>query len=190
MSGPQHGEAAISGNVFVWEANSTGIDRWRDGLEWNVREQDDCEVGEASNCSGLMKKTFSIPACGGVHHVVSYYTARDTPTLHGPSTRVFGSLQDIARPYLGTLSLSIFSFPPLFLVLRSSFCPSYYSYCRQCRKRSPRRIFPSELARRVCSQGTSSTQDPEKLRAGIGPLEWVGLPPWTFAKHSEVACLP
>jgi len=111
MSGPQHGEAAISGNVFVWEANSTGIDRWRDGLEWNVWEQDDCEVGEASNCSGLMKKTFSIPACGGVHHVVSYYTARDTPTLHGPSTRVFGSLQDIARPYLGTLSLSIFSFP-------------------------------------------------------------------------------
>jgi len=38
-------------------------------LEWNVREQDDCEVGEASNGSGLMKKTFSIPACGGVHHV-------------------------------------------------------------------------------------------------------------------------
>ncbi len=29
--GPRDREATISGNVFVWEANSTGIDAWRDG---------------------------------------------------------------------------------------------------------------------------------------------------------------
>jgi Gti1/Pac2 family len=31
--GPQDGEATISGNIFVWEANITGIDRCRDGME-------------------------------------------------------------------------------------------------------------------------------------------------------------
>lgn len=31
--GLREGEAAISGNVFVWEANSTGITCWRDGME-------------------------------------------------------------------------------------------------------------------------------------------------------------
>ncbi len=81
--GPRNGEAIISGNIFVWEANSTGIDCWEDGLEWNVWKQGAFEVSEASNGSGLMKKTFSVPACGSVHHVVSYYTARDIPALHG-----------------------------------------------------------------------------------------------------------
>jgi Gti1/Pac2 family len=83
--GPRDGEAAISGNVFVWEANSTGIDRWRDGMEWVVQEKAGFEVCKATNGSGLMKKTISIPACGGVHHVVSYYTAGDTRTLARPS---------------------------------------------------------------------------------------------------------
>jgi len=82
--GPQDGEATISGNVFVWEANSTGIDRWRDGMEWTVREEDGFEVGEAIDGSGLMKKTVSIPACRSIHHVVSYYTARDARTLARP----------------------------------------------------------------------------------------------------------
>jgi hypothetical protein len=31
--GPRDGEATISGNIFVWEANSTGIDCWRDKME-------------------------------------------------------------------------------------------------------------------------------------------------------------
>jgi hypothetical protein len=82
---PRDGEATISGNIFVWEANSIGIDRWRDGMEWTVREEDGFEVGEAINGSGLMKKTISIPTCGVIHHVVSYYTAGDARTLARPS---------------------------------------------------------------------------------------------------------
>lgn len=82
--GPQDGEATISGNVFVWEANSTGIDHWRDGMEWTVCERDGFEVSEAIDGSGLMKKTISIPACGKTHHVVSYYTAWDARTLTRP----------------------------------------------------------------------------------------------------------
>ncbi len=83
--GPRDGEVTISGNVFVWEANSTGIDSWRDGMEWTVWEQDGFEVGEAIDGSGLMKKTISIPACRAIHHVVSYYTAGDARTLARPS---------------------------------------------------------------------------------------------------------
>lgn len=82
--GPQDGEATISGNVFVWEANSTGIDRWTDGMEWTVREGDGFEVGEAIDGSGLMKKTISIPARGSIHHVVSYYTAWHARPLARP----------------------------------------------------------------------------------------------------------
>ena len=44
---PRDGEAAISGSVFVWEANSAGIDYWRDGMEWTVQGEDGFEVGEA-----------------------------------------------------------------------------------------------------------------------------------------------
>ena len=76
--GPQEGEATIRGNVFVWEANSTGIDHWRDGMEWAFREQDGFEVGEAIDGSGLMKKTIEIDASRAIHHVVSYYTAGDS----------------------------------------------------------------------------------------------------------------
>ncbi len=76
--GPREGEATISGNVFVWEANSTGIDHWRDGMEWAFREQDGFEVGEAIDGSGLMKKTITIDASRAIHHVVSYYTAGDS----------------------------------------------------------------------------------------------------------------
>lgn len=54
--GPQDGEATISGNVFVWEANSTGIDRRTDGVEWTVREGDGFEAGEAIDASGILKK--------------------------------------------------------------------------------------------------------------------------------------
>ena len=70
---PRDGEAAISGNIFVWEANSTGIDRWNDGMEWNVQE----EVG--------LRKTIRIPDSRCFHHVVSYYTVSDARTLAWPS---------------------------------------------------------------------------------------------------------
>jgi hypothetical protein len=66
-------EAAITSNIFVWEANSTGIDRWNDGMEWNVQEEDGFEVGEAADGSGLMRKTIRIPDSRCFHHVVSYY---------------------------------------------------------------------------------------------------------------------
>lgn len=79
------GEAAISGNVFVWEANSTGIDRWSDGMEWTVQEEVGFEVGEAAEGSGLMRKIISILVSGCLHHVVSYYTASYAPTLAPPS---------------------------------------------------------------------------------------------------------
>jgi Gti1/Pac2 family len=79
--GPRDGEATISGNIFVWEANVTGIDCWGDGMEWTIREEDGFEVGEAIDGSGLMKKTISIPESGRIHHVVSYYTASDARTL-------------------------------------------------------------------------------------------------------------
>jgi hypothetical protein len=77
----EDGAAAISGNIFVWEANVTGIDCWEDGMEWNIREEDGFEVGEAIDGSGLMKKTISIPESGRIHHVVSYSTASDARTL-------------------------------------------------------------------------------------------------------------
>lgn len=82
--GPRDGEATISGNIFIWERNSTGIDDWRDGMEWAVREEEGFDVGEAKVGSGLMKKTVCIPDCGAEHHVVSYYTAWDAQTLDGP----------------------------------------------------------------------------------------------------------
>lgn len=83
--GIRDGEAAISGNVFVWEANSTGMARRRDRTEWIIREKDGFEVGEATNGSGPMKKSASIPACGAIHHMVCYYTERNTRTLARPS---------------------------------------------------------------------------------------------------------
>jgi hypothetical protein len=51
--------ATIGGNIFVWEANITGIDRWRDGMEWTIWEEDGFEVGEAIDDSGLIKKSTS-----------------------------------------------------------------------------------------------------------------------------------
>jgi hypothetical protein len=45
------------------------------GMKWTVLEKNDFEVSEASDGSGLMKKTISISACGCIHHVVSYYKA-------------------------------------------------------------------------------------------------------------------
>ena len=83
--GPRDREATISGNIFVWEANSTGIHHWRDGMEWNVREEGDFEVSEATDGSGLMRKTTSVRDCGATHHVVSYYTVQDASTLARPS---------------------------------------------------------------------------------------------------------
>jgi hypothetical protein len=81
---PRDGEATISGNVFVWEENSTSIDHWRDGMKWNISEKDGFELGKAINGSGLMRKRISIRACGTIHHVVSYYTTADTRTLDRP----------------------------------------------------------------------------------------------------------
>jgi Gti1/Pac2 family len=83
--GPQDGEATISGNIFVWETNITGIDGWRDGMEWAIWEEDGFEIGEAIDGSELMKKTISISTRGRTHHVVSYYTACDAQTLARPS---------------------------------------------------------------------------------------------------------
>jgi Gti1/Pac2 family len=83
--GPRDGEDTISGNIFVWEANITGIDCWRDGMEWTIWEEDGFEVGEAINGSGLRKKTISISTRGRTHHVVSYYAACDAQTLARPS---------------------------------------------------------------------------------------------------------
>lgn len=85
--GPRDGEATLSGNVFVWEASSAGINCWSDRMEWAAleRERGDFEVCESVDAPGLMKKTISIPACKTVHHVVSYYTAQDVPTLARPS---------------------------------------------------------------------------------------------------------
>ena len=82
---PRDGEAAISGNVFVWEASSTGIDHWSDGMRWSVREEEGFEVGEAADGSGLMRKTIAIPVSKYFHYVVSYYTASDAQTLARPS---------------------------------------------------------------------------------------------------------
>jgi Gti1/Pac2 family len=83
--GPRDREDTISGNIFVWEANITGIDCWRDGMEWTIWEEDGFEVGEAINGSGLRKKTISISTRGRTHHVVSYYAACDAQTLARPS---------------------------------------------------------------------------------------------------------
>ena len=58
---PRDGEAAIRGNVFVWEANSIGIDRWNGGMEWNVQEEVGFEVGEAADGFWLMRKTNQDP---------------------------------------------------------------------------------------------------------------------------------
>jgi Gti1/Pac2 family len=77
--GPHDGEATVSGNIFVWEANISGIDCWRDGMEWTFRQEDGFEVGEAMNGSGLTKKTISIPVNECLHHVVSYYTTFGHP---------------------------------------------------------------------------------------------------------------
>jgi hypothetical protein len=78
--GPRDGEAAISGNIFVWEAKITGIDRWEDGMKWTVCKKGGFEVGKASDGSGLMKKTISISVGGRIHHVVSYYKAWARPS--------------------------------------------------------------------------------------------------------------
>jgi len=76
--GPRKGDSVISGDVFVWETNSTGIHHWSDGLEWTAQTQNDFEVSKAMDETGLMKKTIRIPACRAVHNVVSYYEERDT----------------------------------------------------------------------------------------------------------------
>jgi hypothetical protein len=96
--GPQDGEATISGNVFVWKANSIGIDRWMDGMKWTVRKEGGFEVGEAIDGSGLMRKIISIPACEGIHHVVFYYTVRDARILARPSRSI------ILRPELASVA--------------------------------------------------------------------------------------
>ena len=98
--GPQDGEATISGNIFVWEANITGIDDWRDGMEWNLWQEDGFEVGRAIDGSGLMKKTVDISRRGRSHQVVSYYTACDAPTLARPSKELdLGPFSNLT-PYL------------------------------------------------------------------------------------------
>jgi hypothetical protein len=56
-------------------------------MEWSLREEGVFEIGEAKDGS-LMKKTISIPACGAIHHVVSYFTVLDEPALVRPSESV------------------------------------------------------------------------------------------------------
>ena len=74
---PRDGEATIRGQVFVWEANASGIDEWKDGMDWNIRNEHGFEVGEACDGSGLMRKTVSILVSGCIHNVVSYFIESD-----------------------------------------------------------------------------------------------------------------
>ena len=102
--GPRNGEATISDNVFVWEVNSTGIDRWKDGMKWTVWEEDGFEVSEATNGSGLTKKIISIPTCRAIHNVVSYCTAWDARALARPSRSM------TLRPELASVLKEMVSF--------------------------------------------------------------------------------
>ena len=66
-----------------------------------------------------------------------------------PSARLLGFLQDIPLRYLGISPyLSLLS-PLSSLCSRSSLCSYCFGCCRQCRRRSLRRISSSELARTV-----------------------------------------
>ena len=75
--GPQNRGVVVSGNIFVWEAHSTGIDSWRDRVDWIILENKEFEVSVAADGSGLMKKTVGIRACGTTHNVVSYFMVWD-----------------------------------------------------------------------------------------------------------------
>lgn len=72
-TGPRGPNIAISESIFVWEANSAGIETWKDGLTWATWNEDDFEIGQSTDGSGLMRKTIAFTVFDCVHHVVSYY---------------------------------------------------------------------------------------------------------------------
>jgi hypothetical protein len=73
-----------------------------------------------------------------------------------PSARLLGFLQDIPLRYLGISPYLSLLFPLSSLCSRSSLCPYCFGCCRQCRRRSLRRISFSELARTVLTPTTPS----------------------------------
>ena len=113
------------------------------------------------------------------------YSSRTTP-----SARLLGFLQDIPLRYLGTFSLSISSFPRLSLCARSSLRPHCSTCCRQCRRRSPRRISSSELARRVLTSTKPSSMalqsrnpfNPRRRKTTYGR--------WTYGMGRSTALAP
>ena len=104
---PRNGEAAFSGGIFVWEPKCTRTEFWSDGIEWNTWTEDGFEVGEATNGSGLMKKTTSISISGTSHHLVSYFTAFDARTLARPS---HSGLLNLA-PFISSSAMEVISSP-------------------------------------------------------------------------------
>jgi hypothetical protein len=54
-------------------------------MGWAFRDDNDFKVGEAIDASRLLRKRISIYACRSLHHVVSYYTESDAPSLAWPS---------------------------------------------------------------------------------------------------------
>ena len=72
--GPKLGEITYSDSTFVWEEHMTGIDSWKDGIEW-TRIQDGIEMGVFVDGPELMRRMYTISACGSAHYVVSYHTA-------------------------------------------------------------------------------------------------------------------
>lgn len=78
-----------SGNVFLYEHYSSGIEDWDDRMCWSPKYHDDgfwvsCRTTDAN---GLRKKTVSIPAQGAFYHLVCYYNPWETVdgTLGPPS---------------------------------------------------------------------------------------------------------
>ena len=116
-----------------------------------------------------------------------YYLSRSAP-----SVRLLCFSQDIPLQYLGTLSLSISSFPRLFLVYK--LFPSsnlLYLLSAMPKKKSPEDFFQrarekgSDINKAIVnSTAVKKHLEPKTEKnygAGIGSMEWVGLPPWPLA---------
>ncbi|PVH70698.1 hypothetical protein DL98DRAFT_597599 [Cadophora sp. DSE1049] len=75
---------AKNGNVFVYEAHSSGIEVWQDNALWSPGEILDGflvyrELDSAGGVKegGIVKTTITVKARGVSHHLVSYYTEAD-----------------------------------------------------------------------------------------------------------------